>query len=327
MNGTTTIWLQLVVTLPAASTAGRMRLWRAVKALGCATLRDGVYLLPFQTELEYQLANLAKEVRQEGGQSWVLRIAGSAPGTEAGFAPLFDRSATYQALALQLDQAAGEVQGQASAEVTRRMRKLRKELESIRAIDYFPGDASAAAEAAWLRFVQAAEAAISVGEPAAIAGEIAALTIADHRGLRWATRKKLWVDRVASAWLIKRHIDPDATFIWLDMPADCPQDALGFDFDGARFTHVGQMVTFEVLIASFGLAGDPALARLAAMVHNLDAGGGYVPEAIGVEALMHGARKRGLNDDQLLENIGAVLDSLYAHFSGADEENEAGSGR
>jgi hypothetical protein len=124
----------------------------------------------------------------------------------------------------------------------------------------------------------------------------------------------LWVDRVASAWLIRRFIDPDAKFLWLAQPADCPKKALGFDFDGATFTHVGDRVSFETLMASFGLEDDSALARLAAIVHHLDVGGEPVPEAVGFEAVMTGARERLEDDDALLAEMSNVLDSLYAHF-------------
>ena len=136
-----------------------------------------------------------------------------------------------------------------------------------------------------------------------------------YQGRLWATRRHLWVDRVASAWLIQRFIDPHARFLWLDTPADCPPDALGFDFDGATFSHVGEQVTFEVLLASFGLENDRGLARLGAMVHALDVGGTATPEAGGFEAVLAGARKRWPDDDALLADIGGVLDSLHAHFS------------
>jgi hypothetical protein len=124
----------------------------------------------------------------------------------------------------------------------------------------------------------------------------------------------LWVDRVASAWLIRRFIDRKARFRWLAKPSDCPKSALGFDFDGATFTHVDDHVTFETLMASFGLDSDPALASLAAMVHQLDVGGEPVPEARGFEAVLAGARERTPDDDALLAEISVVLDSLYAHF-------------
>jgi hypothetical protein len=130
----------------------------------------------------------------------------------------------------------------------------------------------------------------------------------------WATRRHLWIDRVASAWLIQRFIDKKARFLWLASPVDCPADALGFDFDGAAFTHIGERVTFEVLLASFGLERDAGLAGIAAIVHALDLGGEQVPEAIGFEAIMTGMRQRLPDDDDLLAEMGSVFDALHAHF-------------
>ena len=94
-----------------------------------------------------------------------------------------------------------------------------------------------------------------------------------YRRRVWATRKAPWVDRLACAWLIKRHIDPAASFVWLETPADLPTQAVGFDFDGAPFTHVESRVTFEVFLKSFDLEGDGALRRLGDLVHYLDVGG------------------------------------------------------
>jgi hypothetical protein len=123
------------------------------------------------------------------------------------------------------------------------------------------------------------------------------------------------VDRVASAWLIRRFIDPAAQFLWLASPADCPADVLGFDFDGAAFTHVGPRVSFEVLAVSFGLDQDPGLVRMGRLVHYLDVGGVPVADAAGFASVMTGARaRRGDDDDGLLGDIGTVLDCLYAAY-------------
>ena len=122
------------------------------------------------------------------------------------------------------------------------------------------------------------------------------------------------VDRVASAWLIRRFIDPNARFLWLKTPQDCPVDAIGFDFDGAAFTHTGQRVTFEVFVASFDLGTNPALARLGVLVHTLDVGGVPVPEAAGFEAILTGVRASGADDDQVLAAMMPVLDALYTAF-------------
>ncbi len=124
-----------------------------------------------------------------------------------------------------------------------------------------------------------------------------------------------WVDRVASAWLIRKFIDPRARFVWLADPTQCPARAVGFDFDGAEFTHVDHRVTFEVLAASFALERDLALMKLAALVHYLDVGGDPVPEAAGVETIMAGLRSGQSDDDQILAVMTPVWDGLYAGFA------------
>jgi len=138
--------------------------------------------------------------------------------------------------------------------------------------------------------------------------------VSDYQGRTWATRRRLWVDRVASAWLIRRFIDPAARFLWIEHPVECPPDALGVDFDGAAFTHVGDRVTFEVLMAAFGLDADAALNRLGALVHVPDVGGEPVPEAKEFEAFLAGARERLPDNDALLGELTNVLDSFYTSF-------------
>ncbi|RUP25953.1 chromate resistance protein ChrB domain-containing protein [Curvibacter gracilis] len=308
-------WLALVVSLPSASSAARMRIWRAVKALGCAALRDGTYLLPAQVEQASQLQALADDALQDGGQAWLLQVHAKNMAEQAAFQALFDRTADYTPWLEELAQARQPLPTLSAAELQRLLRRHGRAYESIRKIDFFPGEASIRAEAQWRDFTNAVESMQSPGEPQAAAGRIARRDRMQYQGRLWATRRHLWVDRVASAWLIQRFIDPSARFLWLESPADCPNDALGFDFDGATFSHVADRVTFEVLLASFGLDGDRGLMRLGSMVHALDVGGTTTPEAGGFEAVLAGARKRWPNDDALLADVGGVLDSLHAHFS------------
>lgn len=308
-------WLVLILSLPAASATVRMRIWRAVKALGCAALRDGAYLLPAQAEQALQLQALADEARREGGQAWLLRVQAQDGAEQAAYQALFDRAPDYAPWLAQLAEARQTLPGLGAAELARLQRRHGRAYEAIRGIDFFPGEASLRSLAQWRDFASAIEAARSPGEPQAGAGSIARRDRMHYQGRLWATRRNLWVDRVASAWLIRRFIDPHARFAWLDTPADGPADALGFDFDGATFSHVGERVTFEVLLASFGLQDDRGLARLGAMVHALDVGGAATPEAAGFEAVLAGARQRWPDDDALLADMCGVLDSLHAHFA------------
>ncbi|HEY8026711.1 MAG TPA: chromate resistance protein ChrB domain-containing protein [Burkholderiaceae bacterium] len=308
-------WLLLVVTLPTNSATARMRIWRALKSLGCGALRDGVYLLPHCTAHAQQLGDLSNETVREGGNAYLLTVQAQTDAESDAYKKLFDRSADYAEFSVVLSDARKSITTGTAQEINKVLRKLRRDYDAIRSIDYFPGDATRHAEAIWMDFVNAAEAILSPGEPQSIDTLITKLDPRSYQGRIWVTRRRLWVDRVASAWLIRRFIDSDAKFQWLASPGECPVDALGFDFDGAAFTHIGDRVTFEVLVASFGLEQDRGLARLGAMVRVLDIGSGFVPEANGFEAMLAGARQRTTGDDQLLDEIGGVLDSLYAHFS------------
>lgn len=307
-------WLLLIVSLPTQGATARMRIWRALKALGCAALRDGAYLLPDDATHRDALQELADECVREGGSAWLLVTAPANPADAGAYPQLFDRSADYIALIKAWKEAAATLPSLGVAELTRLQKKLRRDYEALVATDFFPGEASLEAEATWVDFNQRIDGVLSPDEPHEIQGQIPRLNIADYQGRLWATRRRLWVDRVASAWLIRRFIDPGARFQWLAKTSDCPRKALGFDFDGAAFTHVGERVTFETLLASFRLEEDPALMRMGAMVRSLDMGAGPVAEGAGFEAVLAGARERLPDDDALLTEIGGVLDSLYAHF-------------
>ncbi|MCU0964336.1 MAG: chromate resistance protein [Burkholderiaceae bacterium] len=305
------MWAILVVTLPTQPNAVRLRIWRALKALGCAALRDGAYLLPAAHGDLFE--PLAAEAREHGGTALVLQLSPQDDAQRDQLLALFDRSEAYaqwqdSATALQ-----AELPALAETDARRRLRVVADALQALRRIDYYPGAAAAQAQAACDGLRQALEARFSKGEPLARREHgIARLDIAAFQGKRWATRERPWVDRLACAWLIRRFIDPRARFVWLADPARAPRGVLGFDYDGARFTHVGARVSFEVLLASFGLDRDARLQRLAAAVRYLDAGGIPVSEAAGLESVLAGLRELHADDDTLVAAAAAVFDALHA---------------
>ena len=307
------LWLTLILSLPTENATARMRAWRALKASGAAVLRDGVYLLPQREACHRVLLAVAADVQAAGGSAHLLKVVADEG---AAYAALFDRGDDYAALLAEIGAAHAALNTESderALDTLKQVRKLRKALAALTEIDFFPGEAQRQTDAALDELEQLASRAMSPHEPHARGGEIPRLDAADYRGRHWATRARPWVDRLASAWLIRRHIDPQASFVWLAEPADCPQDALGFDFDGARFSHVGAKVTFEVLLAAFGL-DQPALKRLGALVHFLDVGGVEPPEASGVERVMAGLREAIADDDQLMLVASGVLEGLHVAF-------------
>jgi hypothetical protein len=295
-------FVSLFITLPTRQAAGRMRVWRALRALGCATLRDGVYLLPESDVHAAALLQIADDVKSVEGSADMFLLSARDEIQQGQLVALFDRGEDYARLLKAISAADG---GGAKT-----VRTLRREFAALSTIDFFPGEARRQAEEALVALESAA-----TGEPSSVAGKIRRLASADYQGRTWATRKHLWVDRMASAWLIRRFIDRKASFLWLDDPKRCPKKALGFDFDGAVFTHVDGRVTFEVLAASFGLAGDPAIARIAAIVHCLDAGGVPVPEAPGVEAVLAGARAAAAAHHKQRAAPPRLFDNLYRNYT------------
>lgn len=312
-------WLVLIVSLPTQNATGRMRVWRALKALGCGVLRDGVYLLPYRPEFRQALKVHAEDVQAGGGNAQVLVLDSENQDQQHTFEVLFDRSGEYAKLIDAIAQTTDQVLPLEDPDKLRKqVLRLRKDFEAVAAVDYFPGEARAQAAAAMEELEQAVTDRLVPDEPHAVHRRIKRLPVKDYRDRCWATRQRPWIDRLASAWLIRRFIDPDARFIWLASPADCPPDALGFDFDGAVFTHVGAKVSFEVLLTSFGLANDAALNRLGGLVHYLDVGGIPVAEAAGLESIIRGMHQCLTDDDILLTEAGKVFDSLYLAFSGND---------
>ena len=302
--------LALILSMPTENATARQRIWRSLKASGAAVLRDGVYLMPEREDCRVTLGGLAAEVRESGGAAHVLRVE---EPEGANFSELFDRGEEYAALLAEVMRSRSALSADNVQDTLKQARKLRKAFANLVAIDFFPGQAMQQADQALQELELACARALAPDEPHALSGVIAPLQAADYQGRRWATRQRPWVDRLASAWLIRRFIDPQAEILWLADPADCPPDALGFDFDGATFSHVGGRVTFEVLAASFGLER-PAIARLGLLVHYLDVGGVQPPEAAGIESVLAGLRETLTRDDQLLAAASAIFDGLLASF-------------
>lgn len=309
------VWLMLINSVSGENKTARMRIWRALKASGAAALRDGVYVLPKSDSARTVFGEQTGEVVAAGGTAHILSFDSEDDAQQRELVQLFDRSADYAELFGKLDALKAAIAKLDEVEARRQVTAVRRDIAALGAIDFFPGASRQQVESALADVEAALNMRFSPDEPHATRGIIPQREKARYRGRIWATREHLWIDRVASAWLIRRFIDPKAKFLWLKKPKDCPKTAIGFDFDGAQFTHIGARVTFEVLVASFGLDQDRSLARLGALVHYLDVGGIAVPEAAGFAAIMTGARAQQPNDDKLLQTMSAVLDALHASYT------------
>ncbi len=313
-------WLLLVTNLPGHNPTLRMRIWRALRAAGAGLLRDGAYLLPNGERSRRVLEAQGAEIRAGGGLVQILSFDAESDQQSAELVALFDRTEEYAEAIRQLDALKGSLAKLAEPEARQRLASVTREVAAVIERDFFPGEPRKQVEDALGDAETAVNGRFAPDEPHPAHRKIRQRNRKDYRGRTWATRERLWIDRVASAWLIRRFIDPQAKFLWLRRVKDCPKRAVGFDFDGAEFTHVESKVTFEVLLTSFGLEQDAGLARLAALVHHLDVGGIPTAEGPGFATIVAGARSLQPDDDALLKAVTPVLDSLYAGYGTAAKD-------
>lgn len=305
-------WLVLTATLPTSPSGLRVRVWRALKATGAGTLREGVYVLPENAPSANTLWDLERTIAEAGAEAHLLVLQARDQAQEQAFRALFDRSELFAEHLQSVKEARTAIRRSTGAELHRMVRALEARLHALQAHDYFPGRDSQKAADALIALQREIQLHLSPDEPATTEAAIPARSVAEYQGRTWATRQRPWVDRLGTAWLIQRFIDKRPRFRWLAHPQKCPKSALGFDFDGATFTHVGQKVTFEVVAESFGLMQDPALQRLASLVHCIDIGGPPVDEAPGFEMLVRGLQARHADDDELLAAALPAFDAYYA---------------
>jgi hypothetical protein len=308
------VWLLLITNLPGQNQTLRMRIWRALKAAGAGLLRDGVYVLPRTTASRKLFDERAHEIRAVAGSVHILTFESESTGQQEALVELFDRTADYQELNARLEACKKGLANFNELDARKALAAIARDVAAAVATDFFPGKSQGQVQGALDDAESALNARFSPNEPRPAHRKIPRRDPKDYLGRTWATRQKIWIDRICSAWLIRRFIDPKAKFVWLKRIQDKPKRAIGFDFDGAEFSHVDSKVTFEVLLTSFGLEGDVGLARFGTLVHFLDVGGIPVAEAAGLAAIVAGARSLQPDDDALLLSVTPALDSLYHNY-------------
>jgi hypothetical protein len=301
-------WLVTIAHLPTEDPAARMRVLRTLEALGAALMHEGAYLLPDTASNRQALQALAEYVARIAGHAHILQALAISDPEQQALERLFDRSARYEALIKTVESLrVGFGQADPGA-ISRVLGKQRREFEAIAALDFFPTEVRGRAE----RALAEADEAVRQLLYAAQSGTL----VAGESMLRrvWATRRPPWADRLACAWLIRRFVDPEAQLVWLDKGQEPPEGALGFAFEGAHFAAGGPRVAYEEMLARLDLAKNPALTKIGAIVHYLEAGGDAVPESAGVQMLLQGAMRRSPREEDLLGEVEKTFDLLYEAY-------------
>jgi hypothetical protein len=301
-------WLALIAQLPQEAANTRMAMLRTLETLGAAALREGTYLLPDTPEHRSSLQHLAEYLIGAEGSGEVVALESLDAIQAARMQALFDRSAQYAALLQTLGGIESSIGMADPSALGRVLAKQRRELDRIRSLDFY-GCAPAAQAEDRLSTLEH-----RVHELIFPQTDISYTRARRYFRRKWATRRPLYADRLASAWLIRRFIDPEATILWLNLSENAPLDAVTYGYEGADFHNSRTHVTYEELLSYCSRDSEPALIRIGMLVRALDIGDRNVVEAAGVDTLLSGARRRAANDDELLQQSEKTFDLLYEAY-------------
>jgi hypothetical protein len=311
-------WLILIHQIPPKPAYLRQKVGRRLARVGAVAIKNSVYVIPLSEQTQEDLQWLAREISTEGGEATICSAHFIDGLRDDQVEALFHaaRDAEYAALAEEARGVARGLPSRLGREDERRaglevqLGRLRKRLEEIVAIDFFGSSGRESARAA----IDGLERRLQRQTPPSDAG--GRLAVEEYRGRVWVTRKNVHIDRIASAWLIQRFIDPEAQFKFVaghDYRA-LPEE-LTFDMSAGTFTHVGDRCTFETLLQAFELR-EPGLSSIAEIIHDIDVKDAKFerPEVAGVAAVIGGIALCQSEDEARIALGGGVFDGLLRVF-------------
>ena len=318
-------WLLFVHQLPTSNSNLRVRTWRRLQQLGAMPIKQAVYVLPDTPAAREDFEWLKAEVKGAGGDATVFVADHVDTWSDDALVEEFRRSRqdAYAELgrdigdAVARSLAAPRPRGPRAPALSRLVDLFRERLTAIEAIDFF-GSAGRDRAIQLLADLEKSMEARAKGSASAARSTGVQADRVGYQGRIWVTRPRPGVDRMASAWLIKRFIDPKARFAFaLDREA-VAGNAVPFDMFGIEFGHQGDGCTFETLCAAFSI-DEPAVSRVAAIVHDLDLKDARfgATEAPTVSAMIEGLQLAHGDDEELLQHGMTLFDALYRSFEQA----------
>ena len=295
-------WLLLVFTLPTAKASERVGVWRKLQRYGAVALPASGYVLPNNSMNQERFEWLATSIRSSKGQAAVAQVWSFDELRNEQIEHMFNEARTreYQVLEKELKKLAKlSNRGKSEPGVVR----LKRRLQQIVEIDFFGSPIRARIEEA-------------VGHLASDHGtekeREGKKNPKDYVGRAWITRPQPGIDRVSSAWLILRYIDPHAKFAFDTDPRRHPH-AIPFDmFNAGGFGHVGNDCTFETLVKSFGIK-DSRLRLVSQAIHDADFADEQFgrTEALGIDRILDGWNKQGVANEEVLRRGMEMIEGLY----------------
>lgn len=299
-------WLLLLYALPTAKNTERVNLWRKLKKFGALSLKTSAYLLP-DSPLHFERFQwLSQQIRDGGGDATLIRVAEIENLSFEAVTALFGeaRAADYDGLQSAMAELLKQKPKRPDESFRAEIERLRIRFEEIRGIDFFESPRAHDVENLFRRLEEPNTGANAKGGPA--------LLPRDYRRKTWLTRPRPEIDRVGSAWLIRKWIDPEAVFVFGSQVRKLPA-AIPFDMLDVEFTHKGDDCTFETLLKRFRIE-DKVLQKIAEMIHDADLEDDkfHRHECMAIDQMLKGWAKLGLSDEEILEKGFACFDALQA---------------
>src|SRR5438094_385579 len=298
-----TTWLLLLFSLPTNRNTERVAVWRRLKKMGAVQIKTSTYLIPDEPAQYEQFQWLAQQIRDYGGDSTLVRAQEIEGLTKEKVIAMFNdaRAKDYAALRKSL-QGFIKRRKKIDAEIAgAELERLTRQFREIREVDFF--DSARGHDVAML--LRRAE-----GPRRSRQSEV--LDAKQYRGKTWLTRPRPEIDRVGSAWLISKFIDPKAKFVFAPI-AQAVSDAIPFDMLDAEFSHHGNNCTVETLTKRFAIS-DKSVAKIGEMIHDADLDDARFQrvEAVGIDRVLKGWAKEGLPDEEILRRGFECFDALYS---------------
>jgi hypothetical protein len=295
-----TSWLLLLYSLPTKRNTARVAVWRRLKRMGAVQLTTSTYLLPDRPAQHEQFQWLAKEIRDNGGDATLVRAQEIEGMSREKVVALFNspRDADYAGLKKRLQPLLKTRKANADAAAAE-LERATRQFRELREIDFFESPRGHEVAMLLQRLEQNPKRALP------------RLNREDYRGKTWQTRPRPEIDRTGSAWLIRKFIDPEASFVFSSKLPSQP-DIIPFDMVEAEFSHQGDACTFEALTKRFGIE-DKAVRKIGEMIHDADLDDAKFQrvEGIGIDRVLKGWGKTAMPDDEILSHSFLCFDGLY----------------
>jgi hypothetical protein len=298
-----TSWLLLLFSLPTSRNTERVAVWRRLKKVGAVQFKTSTYLLPDEPAQYEQFQWLAQQIRDYGGDSTLVRAQEIEGLTREKVVSVFNaaRDQDYATLRKSLQTFIARQRKSDESAAATELERFTRQFRELRQIDFF--DSARGHEVAML---------LRRAEGPRRSLKLRTLDAKQYRGKTWLTRPRPEIDRVGSAWLISKFIDPKAKFVFAPSAQSVP-DAIPFDMLDAEFSHHGNCCTFETLTKRFSIA-DKAVTKIGEMIHDADLDDARFQrvECVGIDRVLKGWAKEGLPDEEILRRGFECFDALYA---------------